>query len=397
MTQDGWRRGLLCLVLLGALTLTLPARAYPWMVRHDYSGCIPCHADPSGAGLLTEYGRAQGDVLLRTRYTGAEQQEPSAAAGFLWGAAPLPEWLLLGGSGRYMLMHSRTDGAPSRTEFIQMVTELRAQAHSGRWRASGSLGYAHRGARPAAITRSLEDNLVSREHWVGYDVDPERGWLLRAGRVLLPFGIRTVEHTLYARTLTRSTIDADQQHGIAFAWSGESYRAEAMAILGNYQLRPDTFRERGYSALFEYALASRLALGLSSLTTYADRDLDLRVSAIRSAHGPFIRYAPWPAVVLLAEGDLLVKAPLHGQTRLGAASFVLLDFEPVQGLHAMLIGEAADTGETNEETSLAGWFSLNWFFAPHVDLRLDAIQQRRAAGMGSVEVTTLLAQLHIYL
>ena len=38
------------------------------MIRHDYTGCATCHADPSGGGLLTLYGRAQSDLLLRMRY-----------------------------------------------------------------------------------------------------------------------------------------------------------------------------------------------------------------------------------------------------------------------------------------------------------------------------------------
>ncbi|MBP9112990.1 MAG: hypothetical protein KBF88_09300, partial [Polyangiaceae bacterium] len=52
-------------VALFALTFTTSeARAYPWMIRHEYTSCNACHADPSGGSLLTEYGRAQGVTLL---------------------------------------------------------------------------------------------------------------------------------------------------------------------------------------------------------------------------------------------------------------------------------------------------------------------------------------------
>ena len=44
------------------------AHAYTWMIKHGYSGCAVCHADPSGGELLTEYGRVQSDLLLRMRY-----------------------------------------------------------------------------------------------------------------------------------------------------------------------------------------------------------------------------------------------------------------------------------------------------------------------------------------
>ena len=63
-----WRWCLPAVVFLGLLTLSGQADAYPWMMRHNYFGCGNCHADPSGGGLLTAYGRAQGDLLLRMRY-----------------------------------------------------------------------------------------------------------------------------------------------------------------------------------------------------------------------------------------------------------------------------------------------------------------------------------------
>src|SRR3954468_23529244 len=76
------------------------AQAYPWFVRDGYNHCMQCHADPSGAGLLTEHGRATGEMDLRTRYAG-EPAEPTALADFLWGYGPsLPERVLLGGSFR---------------------------------------------------------------------------------------------------------------------------------------------------------------------------------------------------------------------------------------------------------------------------------------------------------
>jgi hypothetical protein len=34
------------------------ARAHPWMIGEGEPACASCHADPSGAGLLTAYGRA---------------------------------------------------------------------------------------------------------------------------------------------------------------------------------------------------------------------------------------------------------------------------------------------------------------------------------------------------
>src|SRR4051812_21873295 len=55
------------------------ADAYPWMIRHEYTGCAICHGDPTGGGVLTPYGRAQGDLLLRTHYGPALKEGEEAA------------------------------------------------------------------------------------------------------------------------------------------------------------------------------------------------------------------------------------------------------------------------------------------------------------------------------
>ena len=78
-------------VVAAVLLVAQRADAYPWMIRHGYTGCAPCHTDPSGgAGVLTEYGRAQSDLLLRMRYGEADTGEADKTSGFLWGLAPLP-------------------------------------------------------------------------------------------------------------------------------------------------------------------------------------------------------------------------------------------------------------------------------------------------------------------
>src|SRR5688572_2411304 len=120
------------------LFVTSPAHAYNWMIKHGYGGCPVCHADPTGGELLTKYGRDMGDQFLRMRYgasggasesgsTGtdfsgfddfdeepakaakkeeekpaeeAKPVEPSRFPEFAFGAVPLPDELLLGGSVR---------------------------------------------------------------------------------------------------------------------------------------------------------------------------------------------------------------------------------------------------------------------------------------------------------
>jgi len=387
------------LVALATLLLPAAAHAYPWMIRHGYSACAMCHVDPSGGSLVTEYGRAQGDLLLRTpfgRKSGAEEEEPSSTAGFMWGLVKTPDWLMLGGTFRSLVIVNKVQGTPSSTRWIPMQSDLRAAINTSRVKAYVSFGYQHQGARPASITHGTGDNLISREHWVGLSLSDE-SMLLRAGRMDLPFGIRNIEHTMWVRSATRTDIADQQQHGIAFAYSSDTLRAEAMAIFGNFQLKPDDYRERGVSAYAEYAFSPKAAVGVSSLFTSAKRDVVELITRRRTANGVFGRLVPTKMLVVLAEADLLLDFYVAEPVHAGFASMVQGDLEPIQGLHLMVTAEALRETREGAGASFGTWGSVAWFFAPHLDMRLDAIEQWRASTAGRISVTTLLAQFHAWL
>jgi hypothetical protein len=402
------------LIALCCLVWVHPAHAYTWMIRHGYTSCAICHADPSGGGLLTPYGRAQGEILLRSQY-GPATDEPGRVKDFLWGV-PLPEdWLLLGGDVRDAVLNSKTGSGASSvstTQFLPMQADLEGQVTWGAFRANASLGYEHEGAVEAQITDRAEDNLVSRLHWVGLDFGEDKAWSLRAGHMNLPFGIRQIEHTFFVRASTRTDTDDAQQDGLALAYTGGAVRGEVMAIIGNYQIRPDAFRERGYAGYLEWAPSTSYAIGISSLLTYAELpNPELPFSPplapaplLRQAHGLFARLSPWKPLVLLVEADGLIDdqpsgvpkgtAALNG----GWAGLVQADVEPWQGVHAIVAGEATTDPVTNGGTSVSGWFGAAWFFAPHADVRVDEIVQRLSTGVSTtMPAMTFLAQAHIYL
>ena len=100
MTKVRYRLVVAFLTVLCGVLVASRSEAYPWMIRHEYTGCASCHADPSGAGLITAYGRAQGYLLLPTKYGGSAEEDPGRMAQFLFGAIPLPDTLLLQIAGR---------------------------------------------------------------------------------------------------------------------------------------------------------------------------------------------------------------------------------------------------------------------------------------------------------
>lgn len=413
------------------------AAAYPWMIRHGYFGCVTCHADPSGGSLLTPYGRAQGDLLLRMRYGAATTTEAGSSAddfddfddfdasgsgaktparpapeaeepgrtGPLWGWFESPDWLLVGGSYRHMNLYKVGRSDPFRT--FPMQVDLLGEARLDVFRISGSLGVAKVPAgspftRRAQVTSNQGDelNLISRTHWVGADL-ANRSVTLRAGRLDLPFGVRIPEHTMWVREATRTDRESAQQHGLAVAYNGGFLRGEVMGIAGNYQIHPSAMRERGYSAFAEVRVTEWAYAGVSSLATRADTDFQtLKDDVTRQAHGGFARLAPVEAVVVLVEGDALLKT----HRDFGYVGFAQVDVEPLQGLHFLATGEVLDAGfeDTGDPFNtirvergfgrprFGGWLGVDWFFLPQLETRFDVVARQD-------DPLTLLMQLHVYL
>ncbi len=396
------QRALFAVVVLVIVTFARRADAYAWMIRHGFTDCQTCHADPSGGGVLTRFGRLIGNSTLRTLYG---SHDTGANDDFL-SLVPLPEPVLLGGDARYFYYTQTTKSphfpATTISDNFLMQGDLTGQVKLWRLRANGSIGYGDSGAHYAQITTASRWNLISRVYWLGADLGAHDEVLVRAGRMNLPFGIRSIEHTLWVRTATQTDINEFQQDGVSVAFNVPHWRAELMGILGNYQISPDAYRQRGYSGYIEYAPLHTLAVGASSMVTHATLDPTLLTEAIRQNHGLFMRYSPWWPIVLSAEGDVVFTSQpptqLQGAVnKLGFVGLIQGDVEAIQGVHIMATGELQAQPTDNGLPSVSGWASAAWFFAPHADVRLDAILQSLPSVGERTTVGAIVLQGHVYL
>jgi len=393
-----------------ALCAPRPAAAYPWMIRHEYTGCGVCHLDPSGAGLLTDYGRAQSALLLEMQYGAPPKgDEAPRSADFLFGALPLPEWLLAQVSyrGAGFWVRSTTPGPPGSpsttatdSRYLQMLLDGRAGLKIGPFRASGTLGWSNAPTTlPAAVATNADGSLqlVSREYWVGLQL-AEDTVLIRAGRMNLPFGLRNVEHVAWVREPTDTTIDVSQQSGVAVAYDNAKVRAEVMALLGNLNVKPDSFRQRGVSGLVEIPVAERATLGLSGLVSRAGQDTASGgAPVLRQVYGVFSRWAVVEPVVITAEADVYFRDKLgSGQIQPNGAAWLQVDYEPIQGLHFQPAFEAQQLYGTSG-LGYGAWMTIDWFCLPHTELRLDGVWRNTPATYGAANTFSLLVQLHVFL
>ncbi len=400
-----------------------PAHAFPWMIREGYTGCNTCHADPSGAGILTQYGRGMEEVVIRTPYK--KDADPGKLGNFAW-SVDLPEQLLLQTDFRNLFMTIFPNGSPNpQLQDVVMQLDQSAQLKIGRFRVNGSIGYAPPletrgnfsftgGGYGATLTDAPSPNgaLLARQYWLGVDIGKDEEFLLRAGRINVPYGLRVVEHPFFVRQVTRTDIDKGQEHGVSLAYTGEKARGEVMAMLGNFAIGPDAFRERGGSGYFEWMPTNKIAVGASAMITHADLartdyDATLALAPIwRQAYAVHARISPVKALVLLAEFDFLLNSQLVSnvaQNHWGSTGMLQADLQVYQGIHVLAAGEYYNghIGEnsTDNSTTASAWLGAWWFFAPHLDFRVDGVYTSGfAPGLPPASAgTAILAQLHGYL
>lgn len=394
--------------LLGVGLLSNSAHAYVWMIRHGFSECNSCHVDPMGGETLTGMGRVMGQTLLSSDFGG---KSPSEAAMFLYGI-PEPDNVRLGGSFRVLNIYDFDTNNP---RVFPMQMDVYGAGYVGNFIIAASVGVSRASARyehssKARVFGSIEDEgfiAVSRNHWLGYKLTEDI--MVRGGRLNLPFGLRTPDHTMWVRSETLTDRESDQQHGVSLVYSSEQFRGELMGSAGNYQV-PQDFRGYGYSGFLEYSFDPDLALGVSSMLLYSQKEaLTIREdittyqrAVLRHAHGVTARYVPLHELVLLAEADMVKRSGAG----IGYVGMATADVEPVRGLHLALTGELLNRGAPDPEdlgeavrevtgpgrgdTRLGLWGTINWFLLPHLDLRVDIVTRQRRA-------TMLQAQLHFYL
>ncbi|MEI9938146.1 MAG: hypothetical protein WDO69_13080 [Pseudomonadota bacterium] len=359
-------------------------------------------ADQANAADEEAPAAAPTEEAAPTAKASSTEESSRAPGDFLWGLVKTPDWLLLGGSYRH-LMVIRPGSDADKFSTFPMMADLYGQVQIGHFRVEGSIGAVRVGvgspyARAAQITTGQGDqwNLLSRTHWLGYDIN-DGTMTVRAGHMNLPFGIRIPEHTMWVRNATLTDRESAQQDGVAFAYNGEKLRGEVMGILGNYQVNPDKYRQRGYSLYAEYLVGERTGVGISSMVTKAEKDrITLEPDPLRQAHGAYVRSALTDQLVLLAEADALFTSDHDA----GYVGFAQLDYELIRGLHLMATGEVLNRGydqliggpktKGNGQPMFGGWGSVDWFFLPHCEFRADAYKRQQ-------DDFTILGQLHVFL
>jgi hypothetical protein len=305
----------LCIALV-ALSFSRSVAAYPQYVFKGFGDCNACHHSPTGGGLLNHWGRASLDPTWGGSLEG------------VWGhsdlsSAPPAPAVDLGADVRLLgLIGSDSDG-PIGPIIVPMLTEL-----------GGAAAWQHWTLYAAATARSVGTGylLASREHWLEYSFAGDLQ--LRAGRMVLPFGIRQPDHTQYSRS--DFAFDKwDQAYGLELDWRGSDWSLFANGFVGDLSGRPAQRQERGAVATLLRNVGGDSSVGLSLLGSVS--------TAVRRA-----------------------AASAQARLSFGAGAYALAEVA-AQRRSAV----SGDDGLTN----VAGYLRLGWFARRDLDAYAEAGQR----------------------
>jgi hypothetical protein len=147
--------------------------------------------------------------------------------------------------------------------------------------------------------------VASREHWLGYEVSS--GVDVRAGRMVLPFGIRQPDHTQYVRE-DFGLDKYDQSYGVELDVRRDDWSLFANVFAGDLTLAAER-QERGIVLTPALELGAGAGVGLSLLASTSD-------AYLRGAGSLFGRLPLSASAYLLAEVALQHLNAEEGESKL---------------------------------------------------------------------------------
>jgi hypothetical protein len=378
------RRTLALGLLLLATAEAEPAGAYPQYIAKGYARCSECHFSPNGGGMTTASGRGEieavlpdllGPGWLERLSASANKEDPTGRAE---GSPALQA--NFGVDSRLLFLRTSPEvGVAPQWMAIPMLAEAGAIAALGPWSLYATVSPRIRSTAEHTYTA------VSREHWLGFELDEVTTF--RAGRMVLPFGLRMPDHTLYTRE-DFGFDKFDQSYAVAWHRVTDASELHLAAFAGDLWLDPPALQEHGAVVSYARSLADeRVSLGGSLL-------FGATTHTLRPAASVFLRAHLGGGAYVLGELAGQRSQPVDGRAaQSSAAGFLRLGWfvHSSTDLYAEASGRVSQGGP--ELTKLRYQLGLNSHLLPWVELS-PAIVLEEDVETGLK--TNVLGQLHIF-
>ena len=282
----------LCFFLLSCYLTKLQAE--PSYMAFGYNSCLACHHSPSGGGARNGYGKnfmtplltGKNDILnwIKSENT-ADEEEKAQDEGDIQFELGLEARLLL-----YYDDSIKESKDRKKFRAIPMLIEPHTVISKGPWKI-----YLTASARKEYTAKGDKYSLFSREHWLLFQTASLH--FFRIGRMTIPFGLRTPDHTRLTRQ-NMSLLQYDQEYGIAWDYWTNSFNSFFFAYLGNHLVGKSQDQKKGAVLTLEKTLLKSFVLGSSFL-------YDEKKSQSRKAVSFFTRIKPFDHHYILGEFNYL--------------------------------------------------------------------------------------------
>lgn len=372
------------------LILTEYCFGYAHFIGHGYTSCINCHFNPSGGGMLNDYGRAVSATTISSRIFNKKTDEEKLAytSGFLF-RKPKQEFFRTQVNYRGFQLVRNPGSKVESKEWINMQADLRGILKFGeqdKFLLAGSIGYSPPAKQPSR--KEDENEFRTREYYLGYRATPRLGFY--AGLMDKTYGVKLVEHIAYSRTTPQVTQN-DQTHGLLAHYLGSSFEAFAHYFQGNLADEKDQ-QSKGFSAVFEKTIFTNHRLGASFIKS-GNEYFNLTSYALQ---GKFNLHEGSALLFELGEAiqDPANNVP-HFKSRYGMIQTYL---RPWQGVYVLTNIEYVKRNLSEEPYTIRWGPGIQFFPIQRVELRADFYNTRNFDPKNSTKDTWMyLLQTHIWL
>lgn len=241
-----------------------PAQAYPEFQLATGNGrCSLCHISPTGGGLINDYGRSESSASI---------SQFGGNGDFLYGVYKEPSWMKLGVDLRGAFLAKQQVDDPEYYLF-PMQGDTYGWFRVADWSLYSSVG-PQANVRESDLTKH---SFGSREYWVMWR-PKTTGYYARAGRFMMPYGLRSPDHRQYVRrdlglgiweetyNLSAGRVeDAWEAHATLYTrvpdeLQGNGMRHTGLALLGEKRLGADENMAVGVQARAGFGEEDRLYL-----------------------------------------------------------------------------------------------------------------------------------------
>ncbi len=346
-----------------------------------------------GGGALTDYGRSLFATEIASTEPGVSEEALSNQSGFL-GKTQIPWWIRPGFKFRGMFLRTRLeDSKNSTTRLIPMQVSFNTALLLDE-RADkvfvGTVDYMPTPSRFGTTNEKKPMSLVSKDYYFRWLVT--KGYILYAGLMDKPYGIRHPDHTAFNRGVNGFGLNQnDQSHGIILQMNFEKYEMFLDYFVGN-QNQDENLRQKGFSIMGEYAFDKEITFGASFLKS-KNEFLDMTRASVHSRVG----FAKGKS--LMAELGFRTDKPLQisDPEENGFYSYIqsLIAFAKgynVLSTYQIYKDDLTSTGTVRNRLGI-GLLAFPW---QKTEIRAELINDRTVADQSSVPDTwTAQAQVHL--